>query len=190
MELLERTRDQAWLTVATLVALVGALALILLPSKATEAPALASAGEPAKPQQVDERLFSLALPADWRRGPGPRGAALFATTPGAELTLWVERAPRLSIERLERNALTRLSQLAPNAGVADRLEGPSPRSTRIELAADPAPGTASSAPTTVSLREAGPYRYYLQTSIEPRAPAERPAEAKLIHDSLRPAPSR
>jgi hypothetical protein len=56
----------------------------------------------------------------------------------------------------------------------------------VKLAADAPPGQ----PTyEVTLRVAGPYRYYLSTTVDPNASREAADGADLIHNSLVPIAS-
>ncbi len=59
-------------------------------------------------------------------------------------------------------------------------------SSSAELRADVALDGKPAGPYRVNLRAAGPYRYYLATSIQAGAPASLLADAELIGSSLRP----
>jgi hypothetical protein len=67
--------------------------------------------------------------------------------------------------------------------VIDRVAAPTPEGTIITLAADaPAGGPRYE----VVLRAAGPYRYYLATTLQPDAPREAIAGVELIQGSFTP----
>ena len=80
-------------------------------------------------------------------------------------------------------SLTQLETLAGSAQIVDRTPGPTPESTVVRLAADAPEGQ----PTyEVTLRVAGPYRYYLATSVQPDAAPEVADEAELIFGTFTP----
>ncbi len=134
---------------------------------------------------VREASFSLALPAGWERTPASDGATFAAATDtgDADATLWVERDPELTFAGFEANSLDTLEALAGSARVADRTAAPTEEDTIVRLAADSPPG----APTyEVTLRAAGPYRYYLATTVQPDASKEAVDGAELVHGSFQP----
>lgn len=139
----------------------------------------------AGPSQVREPAFTLELPAGWRRTDPPGGAS-FAAVSGAgdaEATLWVERDPGLDLPSFVTRSLARVEALAGSARVAERVPAPTPEDSVVVLAADAPAGQPTYEAT---LRVAGPYRYYLATSVEPGAAAGTLAGAAAIGDSLRP----
>jgi hypothetical protein len=131
--------------------------------------------------------FSLALPNGWREIDPPEGASFAAASPDglADATLWITEAPKLSFARFEEQSLERLAQLAPDARVISRSEGPTPETTVVELAAGSA-GASADAPYRVTLRAGGPYRYYFATSLRQDAPADLVGDTELLRGTLRP----
>lgn len=181
-----------WLSIPiAAAAVIGGLALIQ------------GSKDPAPPQKVADTAvkagaaklvhqpgWSLALPDGWQRTDGPSGSAFAATSPDgdADVTLWVERDPQLSFADFEARSLDQLRQLAGSASVVDQTTGPTLEKSSALLEANAPPGSGASAPYTVTLRAAGPYRYYLSTSIEPATPDSVIEAAKLIHTSFVPEP--
>lgn len=155
------------------------------PAAAREQPGAAKGGD-GSASFVRESSFSLALPAGWQRT-SPKGGATFAAASSegdAEATLWVERDAELSFGEFEGRSLDQLEALAGSARVVDRVTAPTPEGTIVQLAADPPPGSPA---YEVTLRAAGPYRYYLSTTVEPDASAAATDGADLIHGSFVPA---
>jgi hypothetical protein len=134
---------------------------------------------------VTEPGFSLALPPGWERTPAEGGAAFTASSVdgNADATLWIERAPALSLRDFEQRSLAQLESLAGNSRVLDRIAAPTVAGTVVQLGAD-----VGGAPYVVTLRAAGPYRYYLSTSVTPGASREAVEGAELIHGSFVPEP--
>lgn len=134
---------------------------------------------------IREPTFELALPAGWERVEAGRGAG-FAAVSGdgdAEARLWVERHPDLDLPSFVTRSLAQLESLAGSARVVERVAAPTPEDSVVVLAADSPPGE----PTyEVTLRAAGPYRYYLASSVEPGAAPATAEAAASIGDSLRP----
>jgi len=129
--------------------------------------------------------FTLALPAGWSQSEPPNGAAYAAASDddGADLTLWIERDPSLDLTAFESRSLDQLRSLAGNAHVVDRVAAPTPDATVVTVAAD----TRADQPQyEVTLRVAGPHRYYMATTVEPDASAEAANGAALIHNSFVP----
>ena len=182
-----------------LALVVGALAIVLVagllaiggsgeaaPSKAAAATAVASA--PVDATLVEERGFTLSMPAGWKRTDAPDGAVFAAESPegAAQTTLWVERDPNLDFDGFVKQSLGGLTTLGDDARIVDRVDGPTVESSSAELRADVALDGKPAGPYRVNLRAAGPYRYYLATSIQAGAPASLLADAELIGSSLRP----
>jgi hypothetical protein len=134
---------------------------------------------------VREASFSLALPAGWERTPAADGATFAAAADGgdADATLWVEQDAGLSFSEFEARSLDTLEALAGSARVTERVTAPTPEETIARLAADNPPGAPAYA---VTLRAAGPYRYYLATTVQPDASDEAAKGADLIHGSFQP----
>lgn len=144
------------------------------------------ASKPSKDTQfVSESLYSLAMPAGWQRIDPPSGAtfAAVAADGGADATLWIKEDPKLDYPTFVSRSLTQLETLAGDAEIVERVPGPTAESTVVRLAADAPPGMPS---YEVTLRVAGPYRYYLATSVQPDATAEAADGADLVAGSLTP----
>jgi hypothetical protein len=139
---------------------------------------------------VTQPGWSLAVPDGWRQVDGPTGAAFAAVADdgSGDATLWIERDASLSFAEFEARSLAQLRELTGTAGVVERSAGPTPEKTVVRLQADAPPGSGTFAPYTVTLRVAGPYRYYLSTSLQPGAPREADDAVELIHNSFLPRP--
>jgi hypothetical protein len=144
------------------------------------------AGKPAKNTKlVRGSAFSLALPAGWEQVEPGNGAtfAAVAGDGGADATLWIEEDPELEFPAFVNRSLSQLEALAGSARVVERTPAPTPEGTVVVLAADSPPGQPS---YEVTLRAAGPYRYYLATSIQPDASAKAIEGADVISGSFTP----
>lgn len=155
------------------------------------APSLAQSEPPSvinDPQLVEERGFSIALPDAWHRIRPPEGASFAAVSDDGlgEATLWVERDPDLDFDEFIDQSLAGLEGLGEDARVTDRVEGPTPETSIAVLEADVPVDGGVAGPYRVTLRAAGPYRYYLATSIGAGAPPRLIAEAELLSASFRP----
>lgn len=202
-----------WLSIpAGAAAVIAALVLIQGPGS-TPAPGLTSssagsaagtaanqpaAREPSRRRQggagrreaklVRGSSYALALPPGWKRDGDPGGGAALALVAGdgsADATLWVERAPDLDLASFEQRSLEQLRSLAGSARVVEKVSAPRPEGTIVRLAADAPPGEPR---LEVTLRAAGPFRYYLATTIRPDAPRAVADGAELIHGSFTPEP--
>lgn len=190
------TEGRAWrylsLPIAA-AAVIGAMALIQ--GSGESARHSASSAAPAAPEPpfksaagpyvVNESIFALALPPGWHRI-SPKNNAAFAAAPsegGANATLWILLDPKLDLDAFESRSLAQLEALAGSAQVVDHVTGPTAAGTVVTLATDPRPGEPA---YEVTLRAAGPYRYYLATTVEPNAPREAVEGAELIHGSFVP----
>jgi hypothetical protein len=189
-ELLEGARDRAAIVIPALGCML-VVALIVLSglggSPRTDATA-SPVPEPTTPTIVSERGFSLSLPAGWTRTDAPDGAIFSATSAdgNAQSTLWAERKPDLSFASYVANSLHGLQTLGSGARISDRVEGRTLETSSAELQAEvPLDGMAPG-PYRVFLRAAGPYRYYLATSVAPGSPPSVLADAELLGTSLRP----
>jgi len=140
------------------------------------------------PQFVEEKGFAIALPDSWRRTNPPEGASFAATSDDGlgVATLWVDRDPKLDFDEFVDQSLAGLEGLGDNARVTDRVEGPSPETSIAVLEADVPVDGGAAGPYRVTLRAAGPYRYYLATSIGAGAPPRLVADAELLSTSFRP----
>ena len=186
---------RTWRILSVPLAAAGVILGLILVRGSDEGPrpervAGAGAVESGAAKLVRQPGWSLALPSGWERIPGGDGAAFAAASEDgtADVTLWIERDPSLSFQEFEGRSLIQLRQLAGSAEVVERSAGPTPERTIVRLEADAPEGARASAPYTVTLRAAGPYRYYLSTSLQPDASAEHAAAAELIHESFVPEP--
>jgi len=139
-------------------------------------------------QFVQERGFSIALPDSWHRAKPPEGASFSAQSDDGlgESTLWVDRDPDIDFDEFVDQSLAGLKQLGDNATVSDRVEGSSLETSIAVLEADVPLDGGLAGPYRVTLRAAGPYRYYLATSIGAGAPPRLLADAELLSASFRP----
>jgi hypothetical protein len=159
-------------------------------SASGEAAASSAAAGEGGAEFVTQPGFSLALPPGWEQTETDGGAAFTAaSTDGtADATLWIERAPDLSFAEFEARSLAQLRSLTGNAEVFERIPAPTAAGTVVRLRADTPEGTGVSAPYDVTLRAAGPYRYYLATTVQPGASRPASEGADLIHGSFVPEP--
>lgn len=172
----------ALLVVATLVLLQGGGDGSPEDPGAVQAP-----GDPGSGAKlVVKPRFSLALPPGWEETTPERGPAFTARAPGgsADATLWIERAPNLSFAEFEARSTERLRSAGGEVEVVERIEAPDQEGQVVRLRAEP-PGEVS-APHEVTLRAAGPLRFYLATTVQPGAPGEVREGAELIHESFIP----
>ncbi|MEO8091659.1 MAG: hypothetical protein ABI726_02980 [bacterium] len=135
---------------------------------------------------VRESTFSLALPEGWERMDAS-GAATFAAAAAAgdaDATLWVERDAKLDFPTFEARSLQQLRSLAGSAQVVERVAAPTAEATVVRLAADAPEGSPR---YEVTLRSAGPYRYYLATTLQPGASKQAAAGVELVHGTFAPA---
>ena len=195
---------------ASTAAAVAALALVLvvfLPAVGAGGLAIAeeiaeeampTAGEPDS--ATEEKFleiggYSITLPDGWHDSPRPPGAALAATSGDglASTTLIIRHNPRLDMEGYERRSLRDLEKLGGDAQVVAKVEGETPEDSSVDLQATVPVGAeliAADQELTsthrVTLRVAGPYRYYLATTIQPGASEDLLEEAEDLGHSLRP----
>jgi hypothetical protein len=129
--------------------------------------------------------YTLALPSGWSRVEPKNGATFAAAVDGggADATLWIRRDPHLGFPQFESRSLAQLHALAGSAHVVNRVAAPTAEATVVTLAADSPPGQPAYA---VTLRVAGPYRYYLATTVDPDASRAAVDGADLIHNSFVP----
>jgi len=134
---------------------------------------------------VEGSSYTFALPPGWERTDPQSGATFAAVSSdgGADMTLWIQQDPKLDFPAFEARSLAQLEQLAGSARVVDRLTAPTAEGTVVTLAADSPPEQPVYG---VTLRVAGPYRYYLATTVEPNASREAVHGAGLIHNSFVP----
>ena len=139
----------------------------------------------AGPYVVNESSFALALPPGWHRT-SPKDGATFAAAPsegGAEAKLWILLDPKLDLDAFESRSLAQLEALAGSAQVIDHVNAPTAEGTGATLATDSPPGEPA---YELTLRAAGPYRYYLATTVAPNAPRDAVEGAELLHSSFVP----
>ena len=129
--------------------------------------------------------YSLALPAGWERINPPGGATFAAVSGdlGADATLWIEDDADLDFPTFINQSVSQLEALAGSAQVIERVPAPTPEGTIVRLAANAPPGQAT---YEVTLRAAGPYRFYLATSVQPDASREAVEGAELVAGSFTP----
>lgn len=190
-ELVEGARDRI-LLLAALVLLVAAALLLVVWSPASQvaAPSATTAAPPAADgaQLVKERGYTLSLPAGWSRSDVTDGALFAAASADgrAQTTLWAERNPDLSFSGFVADSLGGLQSLGTDARISDRVIGPTLETSSAQLRAEVPLNGMAPGPYRVDLRAAGPYRFYLATSIAPGAPARLLADVELLGSSLRP----
>jgi len=129
--------------------------------------------------------FTVALPPGWERTE-PKNGATFSTQAsdgGADATLWIRRDPSLSFPQFEARSLAQLHALAGSAHIVSRVTAPTAEGTVVTLAADSPPGQPA---YEVTLRVAGPYRYYLATTVDANASRAAVDGADLLHNSFVP----
>jgi hypothetical protein len=134
---------------------------------------------------VSGGTYSLALPKGWQRTEAPAGATFSAAAANgeADATLWITRDPKLDFPTFVSQSLTQLEALAGSANIVQRVPAPTEAGTIVKLAADAPAGQ----PTySVTLRVAGPYRYYLATTVQPDASPAATQAADLIAGSFTP----
>jgi hypothetical protein len=155
------------------------------PQDSGAAAAAAGATGSRKTKFVHEASFSLALPAGWERIDPPAGAtfAAVAADGGADATLWITQDPKLDFPTFVSQSLKQLETLAPDPRILSRVPGPTPESTVVQIGADAPAGQPAYSAT---LRVAGPYRYYLGTTVQPDASAQTSDDVELINGSLTP----
>lgn len=140
------------------------------------------------PQLVEEKGFSIAIPDTWQRTKPPEGASFAAVSDDGlgKATLWVDRDPKLDFDEFVDQSLAGLEGLGDNAEVTDRVDGPTLETSIAVLEADVPVDGGGAGPYRVTLRAAGPYRYYLATAIGASAPPRLVADAELLSTSFRP----
>jgi hypothetical protein len=134
---------------------------------------------------VSGSTYSLALPKGWDRTEPPSGATFSASAPNgeADVTLWITQDPKLDFPTFVSQSLEQLKALAGSANIVQRVPAPTAEGTIVRLAADAPAGQ----PTySVTLRVAGPYRYYLASTVQPDASAEASQGADLVAGSFTP----
>ncbi len=142
--------------------------------------------KPAKNTKlVRGSTYSLALPAGWKRVAPVGGATFAAAAPGgeADIQLWIDEDPELDFPTFISQSMAQLEMLAGSARMVERIPAPTPEATVVRLAADAPEGQPS---YEVTLRVAGPYRYYLASSVQPDASAEASEGADLVAGSFTP----
>jgi hypothetical protein len=188
--------SHAWRYLSIPVAAAAVIvALVLIQGSGEPARHSASSAAPAAPEPSQQAggtakvikgsSFTLALPPGWERTEPDNGATFTAASSdgGADATLWISRDPQLTYPDFESRSLVQLQSLAGNAHVINRVTAPTADGTIVTLAADSPPDQPA---YEVTLRVAGPYRYYLATTVNPNASQEAVGGADLIHNSFVP----
>lgn len=181
-----------------LAAVVAGLLLIQGGDSSSPAPTDAGAGSAAATEAGDAPAapspdatlirgssYTVALPSGWLRTRPPKGATFAARAAGggADAALWVRREPSLEYSTFVAQSLERLRTLAGSAHVASRVTAPTDEGTIVRLEAAAPPGKPL---YDVTLRAAGPYRYYLATTLEPGSPPLASKGVDLVTNSLTP----
>lgn len=137
---------------------------------------------PSGAELVSGSTYSLALPPGWERVTPEGGATFAAVAPDgdADATLWVERDPKLDFAEFEARSLDRLETSLGPAEVVNRVVAPTPEASLVHLAVD---GTDR---YEVILRIAGPYVYYLATTLKRGGSSEAVDGVRLVQDSFVP----
>ena len=140
-----------------------------------------SAAKPAKNTKLVRELLLLARPARGLAAHRPAGRRHLRRRRGRRRRrrdAVDRRGPEARLPHLHRPVAQASSQaLAGSAQIVDRVAAPTPEATVVKLAADAPEGQPS---YEVTLRVAGPYRYYLATSVQPDASAKAADGADLI----------
>jgi len=188
---LRRPPGRVWRVIAIPIAAAAVIVTLLLVRGVTDDATTTGPVPPATPTGADEArvvsepTYTLALPPGWRQVDPPASASFSAEASDGtgEATLWIERDPELGFGAFERRSLVRLRDLAGSAEVADRAPGPAAEQTVVRLTAG-APGERE---YEVTLRAAGPYRYFLSTALEPDASPLAREGVTLIQGSFLPS---
>ena len=192
-DLFDAIRERALIVLAGVVAIVAVLVIALTAGggdageggRAAPSPTAAAAGEP---RLIDEQGFSLSLPDGWNRVKPPEGASFAATSSDglAKTTLWAERAPGLDFDAFVSQSMDNLDEIGTNVRISDQVDGPSNAARITELRAEVPLDGGLDAAYHVVLRAAGPYRFYLATSLQPGAAPKLVADAELLGTTFRP----
>ena len=191
---LDAIRERALLVAAALgaVVLAAVIALSVGGDGGTEAAAEPSASPvpatAADPRPIDEAGFSISMPAGWERAEPPKGASFAAESADglATSTLWAEKAPGLDFDAFTAQSMENLDEIGTHVRISDEVDGPSNAARITELRAEVPLDGGVDAAYQVVLRAAGPYRYYLATSLQPGASAQLVADAELLGATFRP----
>lgn len=187
------SKNRLWAWASIPLAVLGVIAGLALIQDGSSGEVEAAEASAAAEQAASEATFisqpgySLALPAGWEQTSPPDGATFKAESADgmADATLWIEEDPSLGFKQFERRSLAQLTELAPDAEIVDRVEGPTIETTISELRAEPMTNGVP-APYRVTLRGAGPYRLYFATAEQPAAKPKLRGDIELMHGSLRP----
>jgi hypothetical protein len=136
---------------------------------------------------VRQPTFTLALPPGWARTEPPSGATFAARSSDetGEATLFIDREPELDTAAFEARSLQQLRDVAGSAEVAQRVSAPTPEETIVRLRSEAQPRRGEPI-YEVTLRSAGPYRYYLSTMLAPGATDQARTGVDLIQRSFFP----
>ena len=160
-----------------------------------DATAEAEPDSAAKERFIEVGGYSISLPDGWSNSPRPPGSAFAATSADGlgTTTLWIKQNPNLDLDAFERRSKRSLAKLGDDVAVLSRVDGDVPADSSVELTAsvplgnDPtSPGQELASSYRVTLRVAGPYTYYLATTIQPGAAEALTADADELSHGLRP----
>ena len=127
--------------------------------------------------------YKITIPPGWH-GTQPKSGATFAAAADdgtADASLFVRRDPGVSFSNFQSLSLAQAHQVADSVHVVKHAHGPG-----VELAAGPQPGKPA---YDVTLLAAGPYRYYLATTVDPNASRVAVEGANIVHKSFVPVAS-
>ena len=188
---LRRPPGRVWRVIAIPIAAAAVVATLLVVRDVTDDATTTQPVPSATPtgsdeaRVVSEPTYTLALPPQWMQVDPPASASFAAEASDGtgDATLWIERDPELGFAGFERRSLARLRDLAGDAEVAEREPGPGAEQTVVRLTAG-APGERR---YEVTLRAAGPYRYFLSTALDPDASPVAREGVTLIQGSFLPS---
>jgi len=137
------------------------------------------------PQVIKGSTFTLTLAPGWHRTQ-PKNGETFAAAANdgkANATLFVRHDPNLSFSDFRSVSIAQVRRLSGGAEIVSYVRTTTATGPVVRLAANSGPHTPA---YDVTLRAAGPYRYYLATSVKPNASRKAVAGAHLIHKSFAP----
>jgi hypothetical protein len=141
-----------------------------------------AAGGAGSAELVSGSTYSLALPAGWERITPGAGATFAAESAegDADVTLWVEEDPKLTMAEFEKRSTQQLESGLGEVEVVDRVSAPTPEASLVHLAVS---GTDR---YEVILRQNGDFSYYLATTLKSDASSQSAEDVELIQKSFVP----